>query len=46
LVRNVPSDEKLYIEGDLNGHVGSCSAGFERVHGALAMALGIKGKMS
>ena len=33
LVRVVPSSEKLFIGGDLNGHVGISSAGFEAVHG-------------
>ena len=31
LIRAVPSSEKLFI--DLNGHVGTTSAGFEAVHG-------------
>ena len=33
MVRNVHSSEKLFIGGDFNGHVGSSSGGFERVHG-------------
>ena len=33
LVRAIPSSEKLFIGGDLNGHVGRSSAGFEVVHG-------------
>ena len=33
LVRAVPSSEKLFIGGDLNGHVGTSSAGFEVVRG-------------
>ena len=33
LVRAVPSSEKLFIGGDLNGHVGTSSAGFETVYG-------------
>jgi exonuclease III len=33
LVRAVPSSEKLFIGGDLNGHVGTSSAGFEAAHG-------------
>ena len=33
LVRAVPSSEKLFIGDDLNGHVGTSSAGFEAVHG-------------
>ncbi|RCV30448.1 hypothetical protein SETIT_6G095600v2 [Setaria italica] len=32
LVRTVPSSKKLFI-GDLNGHVGTTSAGFKAVHG-------------
>ena len=32
LIRAVPSSEKLFI-GDLNGHVGTTSVGFEAVHG-------------
>jgi hypothetical protein len=33
LIRVVPSSEKLFIGGDLNGHVGTTSAVFEAVHG-------------
>jgi len=33
LVCSVPIGEKLFIGGDLNGHVGSASIGFEGVHG-------------
>jgi len=33
LVRAVPSSEKLFVGGDLNGHVGTSSAGFEAAHG-------------
>jgi hypothetical protein len=32
IVRGVPSSEKLFIGGDLNGHVGTARGGFERVH--------------
>ena len=32
LVRVVSSSEKLFIGGDLNGHVGTSSVGFEAVH--------------
>jgi exonuclease III len=32
MVRGVPSSEKLFIGGDLNGHVGTARGGFERVH--------------
>jgi hypothetical protein len=33
MIRGVSSSEKLFIEGDLNGHVGTVREGFERVHG-------------
>jgi hypothetical protein len=33
LVRAVPSSEKLFIGGDLNGHVGTSRVGYEAVHG-------------
>jgi len=33
LVRDVPSNEKILIGGDFNGHVGPSGEGFERVHG-------------
>jgi exonuclease III len=42
MVRGVPSSEKLFIGGDLNGHVGTCKGGFEKVHGVLDMANRIK----
>jgi hypothetical protein len=32
MVRGVPSSEKLFIGGDLNGHVGTGRGGFEKVH--------------
>ena len=32
MIRAVPTSEKLFI-GDLNGHVGTTSTGFETVHG-------------
>jgi exonuclease III len=32
MVREVPSSEKLFIEGDFNGHIGTCRGEFERVH--------------
>jgi hypothetical protein len=34
LVSNVPISEKIFIGGDLNGHVGSTRVGFDGVHGA------------
>jgi Reverse transcriptase (RNA-dependent DNA polymerase). len=33
LLREVPIDEKLYIGGDFNGHVGGDRVGYEMVHG-------------
>jgi hypothetical protein len=33
LVSSVPISEKLFIGGDLNGHVGSTRVGFNGVHG-------------
>ena len=33
LVSSVPIYEKLFIGGDLNGHVGSIRVGFDGVHG-------------
>ena len=32
MVRAVPTSEKLFIGGDLNGHVGTSSVGFETVY--------------
>jgi exonuclease III len=33
LVSSVPISEKLFIGGDLNGHIGSTRVGFDGVHG-------------
>lgn len=33
ILRGVSNNEKLFIGGDLNGHVGTTSGGFEGVHG-------------
>jgi exonuclease III len=33
MVNVVPISEKLFMGGDLNGHVGATNVGFERVHG-------------
>jgi hypothetical protein len=33
LVSSVPISDKLFIGGDLNGHVGSTRVGFDGVHG-------------
>ena len=42
LVRAVPSSEKLFIGGDLNGHVGTSSTGFEAVHVVSDMVVGTR----
>ena len=43
MVSIVPTSEKLFIGGDLNGHVGATNVGFERVHGGfLGMVAGVK----
>jgi hypothetical protein len=39
LVRGVPSGEKLFIGGDLNGHVGTSNIGFEGVHGGFGYGI-------
>jgi exonuclease III len=33
MVSTMPISEKLFIGGDLNGHVGATNVGYERVHG-------------
>jgi hypothetical protein len=33
MVRVVPTNEKLFIGGDLNGNVGPTNAGYELAHG-------------
>jgi hypothetical protein len=38
----MPISEKLFIVGDLNGHVGSSRVGFDGVHGVLGMGVGTK----
>jgi hypothetical protein len=43
MVRAVPTNEKLFIGGDLNGHLGSTNAGYELAHGG--MIVGIKKEM-
>ena len=42
MVSTVPTSEKLFIGGDLNGHVGATNVGFERVHGGFGMVAGVK----
>jgi hypothetical protein len=32
MVKAVPTNEKLFIGGDLNGHVGSTNVGYELAH--------------
>jgi hypothetical protein len=39
LVRSVPRGEKLFIGGDLNGHVGAFNTGFEGVHGGFGYGI-------
>jgi exonuclease III len=39
LVSSVPISEKLFIRGDLNGHVGYTRVGFDGVHVALGMGV-------
>jgi hypothetical protein len=42
LVSSVSISEKLFIEGDLNGHVGSIKVGFDGVHEISGMWVGTK----
>jgi hypothetical protein len=39
LVRSVPSGKKLFIGGDLNGHVGASNTGFEGMHGGFGYGI-------
>jgi hypothetical protein len=39
LVRSVPSGKKLFIGGDLNGHVGASNTGVEGVHGGFGYGI-------
>uniref|UniRef100_A0A1S4CR48 Craniofacial development protein 2-like n=1 Tax=Nicotiana tabacum TaxID=4097 RepID=A0A1S4CR48_TOBAC len=32
IVRNIPPSERLFIEGDFNGHIGSSAGGYNEVH--------------
>jgi hypothetical protein len=45
MVSTVPINEKLFIGGDLNGHVSATNVGFEWVHGGLGTVVGIKREM-
>jgi hypothetical protein len=42
LVSNVSVSEKLFIGGDLNGHVGSTKVCFDGVYGVSGMGVGTK----
>jgi hypothetical protein len=42
MIKEVPSSEKLFIEGNLNDHVGTAREGFESVHEVLNMTNRIK----
>ena len=33
LLREIPTSEKIFLEGDLNWHVGKDDRGYKRVHG-------------
>jgi hypothetical protein len=33
MVRSVPTNEKLFTQGDMNVHVGTSKMGLDRVHG-------------
>ena len=46
MVRSVPIGERLFIGGDLNGHVGTSNTGFEGVHGGFDYGIGKKENMS
>jgi hypothetical protein len=43
LVRSLSSGEKLFIGGDLNGHVGTFNTSCEGVHGGVAGRSGVTG---
>jgi hypothetical protein len=42
LISSVSISEKLFIGGDINGHVGSTRVGFDGVYGVLGMEVGTK----
>jgi hypothetical protein len=42
LISSVSFSEKLFIAGDLNGHIGSTRVGFDEVHVISDMGVGIK----
>ncbi|KAL5134814.1 Craniofacial development protein 2 [Glycine soja] len=37
VLRDIPQGEKVFLGGDLNGHVGSVDRGFEGVHGGFGL---------
>ena len=39
MVRRIPTGEKLFIGGDLNGHVGTSNIGFEGMHGSFGYGI-------
>nr|XP_016508886.1 PREDICTED: uncharacterized protein LOC107826423 [Nicotiana tabacum] len=36
IVRNIPPSESLFIGGDFNGHIGSSTGGYTKVHGGFS----------
>jgi hypothetical protein len=42
----VSISKKLFIGGDLNGHVGFIRVGFDGVHGVSGIGVGTKGRVS
>jgi hypothetical protein len=42
MVKGAPSSEKLFIEGDLNGHISTTRGGLREYMGVLDMANRIK----
>ena len=39
MVNNIPRDQKIFIGGDFNGHVGVGVHGYQRVHGGLGFGV-------
>ena len=37
LIQDIPLGEKIFLGGDLNGHVGSVSRGLEGLHGGMVL---------
>ena len=40
MVSCISQNEMVVFAGDMNGHVGSCNAGYEGTHGGFGYALG------